>query len=151
MLEPIIGQILSQGHSLEDAVREAQSLAREAYRSARSLQCKLDGNPRTRTVREDLLEPLLRKEREVIALSERVAAGGSRRTSDSCQLSALLRRRQREYEILCLEIPYHQLCREFRGLVEAYLEARRKEIYLGDAERFRRAVFDYLNQAALAS
>lgn len=151
MLEPIIGQILSRGHSLEDAVREAQTLAREAYRKARTLQQKLEENPRTRTVREDLLEPLLRKEREVIALNERVVAGGRRRTSDRCQLSALLRRRQREYEILRLEIPYHQLCREFQDVVEAYLEARRKEIYLGDAERFRRAVFDYLNQAALAS
>ncbi len=150
MFEPIIGSLLQQGRNLDEAVLEAQSLARQAFSHARRLQRVLEKNPRTNTFRQEILEPLIRKEREVLALQERVNQGGSHRVSDQANLSALLRRRQREYELLRLEVPYHQLPEDLRGVVSDYLEARRREIYLGDAERFRRAALEYLEQAALA-
>lgn len=144
VLNPWMAEILEQGGDADAAVLQAQKLAREAFALSDGLKSHIDrdfGGPNFRT---EQLEALLRKERELDALRQRIQAGGPGRQSDGGSLVNLLQRRMHEYTHLALEIGKQQFSAERRRQLETYLDARRRQLYLGDAERVRAAISDFL-------
>lgn len=145
VINPWVAEILEQGGDVHAAVRRAQGLAREAFTLSDSLNKEIDrdfGGPGFRTQQ---LEVLLRKERELDALRQRLMGSGKARAADQgCSLRGLLQRRMHEYTRLAAEMAKMALSGERRYRLEAYLEARRRQLYLGDAERVRVAITDFL-------
>lgn len=149
VMAPWVAQILQLGGDTETAVRHAQAMAREAFTISNSLGSQIDrdfGRP----FRAQTLETLLRRERELDALRQRVARGGSLRAGDRDSMSTLLQKRMKEYTALAHEILSRDISSERRGRLERYLDARRQELYLGDAERVRSAISEFLTNAAIA-
>ena len=144
VINPWVAEILEQGGGTDAAVRHAQSLAREAFTLSDSLKDSIDrdfGGPHFRTHQ---LEALLRKERELDALRQRIFGGGKGRQGDSGNLTNILQRRMHEYTSLASEIGRQPITSERRRRLETYLDARRRQLYLGDAERVRVAISDFL-------
>lgn len=149
VMTPWVSQILELGGDTETAVRRAQAMAREAFSVSNALGAVIE-KEFGRSFRQQSLEGLLRRERELDALRQRVARGGSLRAGDSDSMSALLQKRMREYTTLAQEILSQDICQERRQRLERYLEARRQELYLGDADRVRSAIGEFLTNAAIA-
>ena len=149
MMAPWVSQILELGGDTETAVRRAQAMAREAFSVSNALGVVIE-KEFGRSFRQQSLEGLLRRERELDALRQRVARGGSLRAGDSDSMSVLLQKRMREYTTLAHEILSQDISEERRQRLERYLEARRQELYLGDAERVRSAISEFLTNAAIA-
>lgn len=144
VINPWVAEILERGGDADAAVRHAQTLAREAFALSDSLKGHIDrdfGGPEFRTQQ---LEKLLRAERELDALRQRMARGGRSRSGDPASLSTLLQRRMHEYTRLAVDIGKQHITAERRSRLERYLDARRRQLYLGDAERVRTAISDFL-------
>lgn len=144
VINPWVAEILERGGDADEAVRHAQALAREAFALSDSLKGHIDrdyGGPEFRTQQ---LEKLLRTERELDALRQRLVQGGKNRASDPSNLASLLQRRMHEYTRLAIEIGNQHITPERRARLESYLDARRRQLYLGDAERVRTAISDFL-------
>lgn len=143
MLTSWVTEILKQSTDTESAIKVAQALARAAFALSERLKQVIDyqfGGP---SFRIDVLDRLLRKERELDALRQRTQAGGAHRCGDPTNLNALLDQRFREYTELAQITTTYNVTKEQRQELEAYLDARRREIYLGDADRVRRAISTY--------
>ena len=149
VMAPWVSQILELCGDTETAVRRAQAMAREAFSVSNALGVVIE-KEFGRSFRQQSLEGLLRRERELDALRQRVARGGSLRAGDSDSMSVLLQKRMREYTTLAHEILSQDISEERRQRLERYLEARRQELYLGDAERVRSAISEFLTNAAIA-
>lgn len=121
----------------ERAVQQAQSLARSAHRKAEALRTQLLREPAGQELLSQMVDPLLRYEREMRALRERIRLGGPRRAGDT-SLEARLQRCGRRFEELKEELPWDELDRELKVQIYEYVEARRREVRLGDAESVRR-------------
>jgi hypothetical protein len=144
VINPWVAEILERGGDADAAVRHAQSLAREAFALSDSLKDHIDRDFGGSHFRTQQLETLLRKERELDALRLRISAGGKGRAGDH-NLTSLLQRRMREYTSLAVEIGQAlPQSAERRRRLEAYLDARRRQLYLGDADRVRLAIRGYL-------
>jgi HEPN domain-containing protein len=144
VINPWVAEILERGGDTDAAVCHAQSLAREAFCLSDSLKTSIDRDFGGSHFRTHQLESLLRKERELDALRQRIFGGGAARSGDRGNLTALLQRRMHEYTSLATEIGKQNISVERRRRLEAYLEARRRQLYLGDADRVRTAISDFL-------
>lgn len=145
-----VAQILESGGDTEAVVRRAQAMAREAFSLSSALGAQID-REYGKDFRTRSLEGLLRRERELDALRRRIARGGGlRRAGDQDSLDSLLQKRMTEYTSLAHKILQREFSLERRERLEQYLEARRKELYLGDAERVRLAIGEFLTNAAIA-
>jgi hypothetical protein len=151
VINPWVAEILERGGDTDAAVRYAQRLARDAFQVSESLKGLIDRDFGGSGFRIGLLEALLHKERELDALRQRIFGGGRTRQGDQENLRGLLQRRMHEYTRLAAEIAKHPVCPERRDRLEAYLDARRRQLYLGDADRVRVAISDFLTTAAIAS
>ena len=144
VINPWVAEILEQGGDTDAAVRHAQTLAREAFALSDSLKGHIDrdfGGPEFRTQQ---LEKLLRAERELDALRHRISDGRQGRAGDRGSLSSILQRRMHEYTRLAVDIGKQVISSERRQRLESYLDARRRQLYLGDAERVRTAISEFL-------
>ncbi len=150
MNSPWFAEIFEKGGDLSDVVHHAQGLARAAFQESDALGAVLDKHFGCSAFRQNLLEPLLRKERELEALRERELRGGPVRTSDGSNLGSLLTRRQAEYQGIVDELQAADLAAQQKLEVDAYLDARRRQLYLGDADRVRNTVREFLAEAAIA-
>ena len=144
VLNPWVAEILEQGGDTDTAVLQAQKLAREAFAVSDGLKDHIDRDFGGSQFRTELLEALLRKERELDALRQRIQTGGPGRQSDSGNLASLLQRRMHEYTQLAISIGRNPFSAERRQQLETYLDARRRQLYLGDAERVRTAISEFL-------
>lgn len=145
VINPWVAEILERGGDTDAAVRHAQSLARQAFASSDSLKGLIDRDFGGSYFRTGCLEALLHKERELDALRLRIALGGKGRAGDQPNLTALLQRRMHQYTRLAVEIAQQAgCCPKRRRLLEVYMEARRRQLYLGDADRVRAAIGAYL-------
>ena len=151
MFNRLISQLLDLGGDLDQSVRVAQNLAREAFKQVACLSSQIDESFGNWDFREGVVEPIIAKERQVEALRHRLARGGKGRNDDRSNLEALLNRRVREFEALNDLAPWDELAPEHRQKVEEYIEARRRMLYLGDADKVRSALIDEFTQVALAS
>lgn len=149
MKSPWFADIFERGGDLTDVVHHAQSLARVAFQESDALGNLLDKHCGS-AFRQNLLEPLLRKERELEALRERELRGGPVRTSDRGNLGSLVTRRQTEYQSIVDELQAADLAEQQKTEVDAYLDARRRQLFMGDAERVRNTVREFLAEAAIA-
>ena len=149
VMAPWVAQILERGGDTETAVKHAQTLAREAFKVSNSLGDEIDRDFGS-SFRAQTLESLLRRERELDALRQRVARGCSLRAGDDSSMSNLLQKRMHEYTSLAQEVLKTELSPMKRQRVESYLDARRQQLYLGDAERVRSAISEFLTNAAIA-
>ncbi len=149
VMAPWVSQILERGGDTEAAVRHAQSLAREAFVVSNTLGTQIDRDFGP-AFRAQALESLLRRERELDALRQRVARGGSLRAGDDGSMSSLLQKRMHEYTTLAQDVLKADISPAKRERVESYLEARRQQLYLGDADRVRSAISEFLTNAAIA-
>lgn len=131
---------LPHGKSLEEGVRYAQRLAREAFSQGRLLRAELDSLFGDSDFRESVLEPMLAKERQITALKARLNRGGATRGSDVLDLKTLLDRYQKEHHLLFCNCALNVLTEERRRAVDAYVESRRRQLYLGDADAVRRVL-----------
>lgn len=129
-----------RGISVEEGVKNAQRMAREAFQTGRKVGQQIDisfGGP---SFRQTVLEPLLQKERQITALETRLERGGRARGSDALDLRGLIARRREEYELLRCNCALNLPSKERQDLVEAYIESRRRQLYLGDASAVRRVL-----------
>jgi hypothetical protein len=143
--------MLRQGANVEEVVKEAIGLSREAYRNVAQLERKLDTELGSPHFRRDKIDPLLDKERQIEAIRNRAQRGGKTRTSDTQNLNSLLGRKTREYDTLRMEFPWCDLTLNTRKLVKDYLAERRAQLALGDAEKVRAAYLQAIAETALAS
>lgn len=144
VINPWVAEILEQGGGTDAAVRHAQLLAREAFAVSDRLRAHIDREFGSSQFRTEQLETLLAKERELDALRQRVGRGGLCRQNDRGNLSQLLQRRMHEYINQAVSIARLPFSAERRQRLQDYLEARRRQLYLGDAERVRAAIGDVL-------
>lgn len=151
MFKRLISQLLDLDGDLEHSVRLAQKLAREAFKQVAKLGSQLDEDYGQWDFREGVVEPLIAKERQIEALRHRLARGGRARNGDRANLEALLQRRIREFDALNDLAPWEELAPAHRQKVEEYIDARRKMLYLGDADKVRSALINEFPQIALAS
>lgn len=115
-------------------------MAREAFAECRRLTRQLDRTFGGPDFRQSVLEPMLSKERQITALQKRLERGGSGRGTDPLDLKSLLERHRREYDLLRCNCTLNMLTPERQSQIEAYIEARRRQIYLGDAEAVRQVL-----------
>ncbi len=144
VINPWVAEILEQGGGTDAAVRHAQLLAREAFAVSDKLRSHIDREFGSSQFRTEQLETLLAKERELDALRQRVGRGGLCRQNDQGSLSNLLQRRMHEYIRQAISIARLPFSAERKQRLHDYLEARRRQLYLGDAERVRAAISDVL-------
>lgn len=144
VINPWVAEILEQGGGTDAAVRHAQLLAREAFAVSDKLRSHIDRDFGSSQFRTEQLEGLLSRERELDALRLRLDRGGLSRQNDRGNLIGLLQRRMHEYIHLAVSIARLPFSAERRQRLQAYLEARRRQLYLGDAERVRAAISDVL-------
>lgn len=114
-------------------------MAHQAFKVSNLLKHDIDRSFGGKDFRIDQLEALLRKERELDALRQRISYGGGR-ADDPQSLRELLQKRMREYTQLAKNITSCSSSELHREKIESYLEARRCQLYLGDADRVRRAL-----------
>lgn len=136
-IEALIEGLRDNYATPEGAVQQAQALARSAHRKAEALRRRLLNEPAGDELLIELVDPLLRCEREMRALRERIRRGGPRRAGDT-SLEARLERCGQRFQELREELPWEELDRGLKIQVYEYVEARRREVRLGDAENVRR-------------
>lgn len=142
VMNPWVAEILEKGGGTDDAVRRAQLMAREAFALSDTLKREIDRD--FGSCFRNQLETLLSKERELDALRQRIFGGGVGRSGDKGNLVTILQRRMHEYISLASTLGRLEVSSEQRLRLEAYLDARRRQLYLGDAERVRTAISDFL-------
>ena len=134
-IEALIAGLRENYTSLEGAVQQAQSLARSAHRKAEALRNRLYREPAGFELVTEVVDPLLRYEREIRALNQRIK-GGPRRAGDIA-LDRRLERCHEHFDNLKQQLPWEELDRDLKVQIYEYVEARRREVRLGDAESVR--------------
>ncbi len=129
-------------------VAEAQKLARRAHRQAEMAHQAIDATPEGQKLRQDFIDPLLTREREIRALTNRISQGGPLRATDTFCLQARLQAKRQDYERLRQEMDWSGVPRSLKFQIADYVEARRREIRLGDAELVRRQAKAALTRSA---
>ncbi len=137
-IEALIAGLRENYANLEGAVQQAQSLARSAHRKAEALRGLMRREPAGYELLTEVVDPLLRYEREIRALEQRIQRGGPRRVGDH-SLDRRLERCHEHFENLKERLPWEELDRELKIQIYEYVEARRREVRLGDAESVRHA------------
>lgn len=145
-IRPWVATLLQEEGDTERVVRRAQELAREAFQVSNALTREIDGDFGNAEFRLQRLEPLLRVERELDALRLRVRGVGRTRAHDPQNLNRLLQSRLEEYRRQAEEVWGSASLPARRQRLERYLEARRRQLYLGDAERVRTVLSELLSQ-----
>lgn len=121
----------------ETTIQEAQRLARQAHYQAEAARQVISGTEGGSFLLREVIDPLLYKEREVSALRDRLARGGPGRACDGVGLERILSSKEAAYRELVSRLDWESLPYQLKIQVSEYVQARRRAVRFGDAERIR--------------
>lgn len=124
-------------HNPETTILEAQRLARQAHYQAEAARQVISDTAGGTALLGEVIDPLLYKEREVWALRDRLARGGPGRACDGVGLERILSSKEAAYRDLVARLDWENLPYRLKIQVSEYVQARRRAVRFGDAERIR--------------